>query len=70
MKIQTTRICPGEYMVKAGNARVFISRNTYWDGELWVASADWDKGIYTDPLPTLRDAKANAIEMIKEFLSK
>lgn len=62
--IKTHRICAGEYKVTDGTRTVNISKVPFWDGEQWIAAAEWDQGRYTDPVPTKRDAVQSAKQML------
>lgn len=65
MNATTTRISAGLYEVRAGARAVEISKQEFSDGPGWVARAQWDRYMYSDPLPTKRDAVAVALEMLK-----
>lgn len=67
-RTRVTRVCAGEYEVtELGNTiRPRRVRVTRVDGEGWVAAAAWDQLLYTDYLPTKRDAVHNARLMIEE----
>lgn len=65
--ITVTRIAPGCYRVRAGDRIVAIDRFSRrecatFDG--WIARAEWDNYLLTDPLPTYRAAKGEAIKML------
>lgn len=68
MATTVKRISAGHYTV--GNAVldggyvVDIKRRSDLRG--WVASALWDRHLYTDAVPTLWDAKRNARSMIED----
>jgi hypothetical protein len=34
----------------------------------WIAAARWDRFLYTDPVPTLRQAKRSATSMINGII--
>jgi hypothetical protein len=61
---RTTRIAAGEYTATSGGRVVTISRCEWLTGAQWVARAEWDKHLYSDPLWTLADAKTVAFNMI------
>lgn len=58
--IVTKRKCAGEYKVTNGERTVFVSKINFGYGDEWVAAAEWDNTLYTDPLPTKREAVYNA----------
>ena len=67
-KPKVTRNCPGSYNVAANGRTVVVNGYSRRDGATfdgWIAQAEWDRFYYTDPLPTKRDAVANAVEMLK-----
>jgi hypothetical protein len=59
---RTTRSSAGEYSVTDGKRIVRVSYFEHLKG--WVAAAEWDRCLYTDPLPTKRDAVFNATLML------
>lgn len=59
---KTKRISAGDYTRSEGKNSVRISYEDCWGG--WVAVAKWDRLLYTDPLPTKRDAIRNADRML------
>lgn len=61
------RVCPGCYTVEqkvdeADYYTVTITRRDDLNG--WIAAANWDRHLYTDPVPTLRKAEREAVAMI------
>lgn len=50
-----------EYHVKDGSLKMTIVRV----GSGWVARADWDRYLYTDPIRTLKEAKATSRDIIR-----
>lgn len=66
--MKTTRIAPGAYEVTHDGQTVKIDRFDHLpkDGPQWIAAAGWDRYCYTDPLWTLRDAKAAAVGMLTD----
>lgn len=74
MRARTTRICAGEYEVRliAGIApwlAVRVTKVHYpGDGIYWIAAANWDEHLHTDPLATKRDAAFNAKRMFEDRL--
>jgi hypothetical protein len=65
------RIAPGAYAITNGSHTVTISRIDGFDARYgqWVAAADWDRNLVTDPMFTLADAKAQAAIMLAEVTS-
>ena len=66
------RLAPGEYAIEYGTFTVMISRYYWLDRRYgqWVARADWDQHLYTDPMMTLRDARDAADAMIDEAVDE
>ena len=60
----TRRHSAGNYTVHALRRRVTITYFAHLRG--WIAAAEWDRHLYTDPLPTKRDAMREAQAMITE----
>lgn len=62
-----TKIAPGFYEVTDGTGTVTVTRLDHLpsSGPRWVATADWDRHCYTDPVWTLADAKAAAATMLE-----
>lgn len=67
---KTTRICPGEYTVGHGEYVVSISRMDFYDYKYgqWIARANWDQFLVTDPIIYLSDAKREAKKMVDEAI--
>ena len=62
---KTRRICAGAYERIASDGRfVDVYTIELYDGKWWIAAADWDSRLYTDPLYTKSDAVAAADEML------
>lgn len=61
---RTRRICAGLYTVTCGVRAVTIEYRADLKG--WVAAANWDQWLYTDPVPTKNAAVYNAQIMLKE----
>jgi hypothetical protein len=69
LKARTKREGFGSYTVTACGLMVTISSFSRREGAAfdgWIARAEWDSFLYTDPLPTKRAAVVNAIAMIGE----
>lgn len=68
--IKTRHDSAGRYTVqdtRNAHAYVHVIRNDALTGpDKWIALAGWDRFLVTDPLPTKRDAIAQAIGMINE----
>jgi hypothetical protein len=64
--MKTKRICSGAYKVVDGLNTVHVTRVEYPDGIYWIAAANWDRDLLTDPLPTKREAIFNAQHMLTE----
>lgn len=60
---RTTRICAGLYVVSDGQNNVQVSNNEFG----WMASAEWDRFLYSDATDTKREAKATAVAMLNDF---
>lgn len=61
------RVCPGCYTVehKVDEADYYTVEITHRaDLKGWIAAAQWDRHLYTDPVATLRKAEREAIAMI------
>ena len=72
--IKVTRICPGEYEVRVPSVDSFgpkfvrVTRVYYpGDGTYWIAAANWDRLLYSDPLPRKKDAVQSAEYMLTEY---
>ncbi len=63
-EFKTKRVCAGRYEVTDGENTVTLDRRDDLNG--WIASANWDRYRYTDPLPTKAAAKFNALHMLRE----
>jgi len=59
---RTIRHCAGMYERTDGVRSVSVRFYEHVSG--WIASAQWDGHLHTDPLPTKRDAVHNADHMI------
>jgi hypothetical protein len=64
-EMKATRISAGEYRLGNECRFVRITRVCLSDGKWWVAAAEWDSGIYSDPLPTKREAMIIAREIFE-----
>lgn len=67
--MKSKRICAGMYEVKLGDRTVTINHFSPADGASftgWVAAADWDRYLYTDPLDTKADAMRSAEHMLND----
>ncbi len=67
------RVCPGCYKVEqkvddADYYTVSITRRDDLNG--WIAAAQWDRCLYTDPVSTLRKAQREAVAMINGAVDK
>lgn len=60
--MQTKRHCSGSYEVWSGDLAVTIQRRDDLDG--WIAAAQWDRHLYTDPVPTKAAAVREAAAML------
>jgi hypothetical protein len=64
-KTTITRKCAGCYTISRGRYEVEVVQHDEFNGpDKWIARALWDRGRYTDLLPTYRDAKKSAILML------
>ena len=62
MATMTTKHAVGSYIRTDGKRSVSI---TYFDHlKGWIAAAEWDRHLFTDPVPTKRDAILNADSML------
>lgn len=61
---KVTRVCAGEYEVGNGVRTVRVTKVRYPDGTYWIAAANWDRWLMTDPLYTKREAVFNARDML------
>ncbi len=60
------RICSGLYETHDGRFEIQQGdRGLSWAGE-WIVRSTHDRYWYTDPLPTLRDARLALEDMVKE----
>lgn len=69
MTTTITRACPGLYYVSDGDNCVTVTQFTTREGATfngWVAAADWSRSLLTDPLPTYREARSQALLMLVE----
>jgi hypothetical protein len=59
---------PGAYTVTDGTRTVHVVRNDLLEARYgqWIAYADWDRSLYTDPCLTKRDAVEHATYMLLE----
>lgn len=66
--VRVHRLAPGEYEVTDGQRTVKISRYVWLDARYgqWVARAEWDRHLYTDPRFTLAEAKDEAHFMLRD----
>lgn len=62
--IKVRRVCPGFYTVTKDDRQVVITARKDLKG--WMAIAQWDRYLYTDIVPTYREAKVNAIHMLED----
>lgn len=68
MPLKIKRYSAGSYELGAGGFDpslhyiVTIQRRDDLNG--WIAAARWDRFLYSDPLPTFREAKKCAADMI------
>lgn len=64
MSPRVTKVCAGAYEMREGDYVVSV----FWHDDLggWVAGAGWDQHLYTDILPTKRDAMREARQMLKD----
>ena len=64
-KMNIKRLGPGRYIVSNGDRTVTVIQNPQLRGAWkWIAYADWDRYMVTDPLPTKRDAVDQAKQML------
>ena len=64
----TTKQRAGRYIVKASETdddreAVQITHMPHLRG--WIAAANWDRHLYSDPIATLESAKATATRMLE-----
>jgi len=62
MAIKTKKEGAGSYIRTDGNREVSVKFFEHLSG--WIAAAKWDCHLYTDPVPTKRDAVFNADAML------
>lgn len=63
MKVK--RICAGSYKVTHYLNSVYVTKVVYPnDGTYWIAAANWDHDLFTDPLHTKASAVLNAKYML------
>lgn len=67
---KTTRVAPGRYYVSDGTGNVTVTRMDHLParGPQWVAAAEWDRYLYTDPLWTKADAVTEAHRMLSHVV--
>lgn len=63
MGTKTTKVHAGMYEVSDGYRVVRVERRDDLNG--WMAIADFDPHLYTDAVPTKRDAVFNAERMLE-----
>lgn len=68
---KTTRECAGSYTVGAPGADIMDTVNVFCLEEgryagFWIAKAQWDRCLYTDPMHTKRGAVREALAMLAE----
>lgn len=64
--IKNSAGCYTATSVAASNIKVEITCDDWLSGpDKWMARAGWDKFILTDPLPTFKEARKAALEMIE-----
>jgi hypothetical protein len=72
-RMTVKRICAGHYMVtrtrrNQPDYKVAVTQVVYPnDGTYWIAAANWDRLLMTDPLPRKSDAVFNAKHMLSEI---
>lgn len=64
--MKTKRNCAGSYTVSQDRWTVTVTRFEHLKGQQWVAAAEWDRHLYTDPMWTKTDAVFTAKQMIAE----
>ena len=69
IQFTSEKICAGEYEIKFKEYTVSISRHEHL-GNMWVASANWDRFLYTDPVYSKKEAVRNAKEMISNTIKE
>lgn len=62
MDFWTTKECAGSYVRTDGSQKVSVQYFDHLDG--WIAKAEWDRFLMTDPVPTKREAVLNADHML------
>ena len=62
LTIKIKRVCSGHYYATDGDLELAIDRRDDLHG--WIVSACWDAYLYTDPIPTYREAKRTAQDII------
>jgi hypothetical protein len=74
MMLKIKRHSPGSYSIGLGGLdpqRHYITtvrRMDHLNG--WIAAAAWDRFLYSDPVPTYRDAKQTAERMLQEVAAE
>lgn len=69
---KTTRYSAGNYAVTSvGTAREYVVDIGFRDDlKGWIAAARWDRHLYSDPVPTFREAKQSAVSQIEGALAE
>lgn len=72
--MKTKRICAGRYEISHGEFVATISHNWLGGGGYpnrmaWIANANWDRHLYTDPVETKAQAVRAATQMINDAIN-
>jgi hypothetical protein len=67
MTITTRKYCAGLYIVSDGVNEVEVVSQDFGYGMEWMARALDMSFVYSDPLPTKREAKEAAINILKNW---
>ena len=62
--MKSIKICAGEYEISINDLTVRVFKHEFI-GE-WIAAAEWDSSLTTDPLPTKAHAVFNARLMLED----
>lgn len=67
MTITTRKYCAGLYIVTDGVNEVEVISQDFGYGTEWMARAVNMSDVYSDPVPTKREAKEIAIDILKNW---
>lgn len=72
IRLKSKRNFAGDYTVSSPDVpdkTVNVTQVEYHDGKHWIAAAEFISDVYSDPLPTKRDAMRSAAYIIENWKS-